>query len=294
MELVPQSWHLLTFSDKRYETAKARLVECARTYGATQIHAFTPEALRRFSWNATQAHLLRAPKGRGYWLWKPFLTFETLLTMRDGEYLLYCDAGAALISSPSPLFELAARTGGLLFFEIGNGYRNAHYVKRDCFILLGCDCERFWEAQQVNGAFFVLQKNARTLQLVAEWVAWSDSLELITDAPNRCGMPDRPGFIAHRYDQAILSLLVAKHGFARYPDPSQHGESVRSDPHRNPDKLPTIFDHHRKRNLLWHELIRRKLGAIRHRLLREPHLTSAALAETPPTIGGSAPRKVKE
>jgi hypothetical protein len=35
---------------------------------------------------------------------------------------------------------------------------------------------------------------------------------VVSDQPNRCGLPNLPGFIAHRHDQSILTNLVVKHG----------------------------------------------------------------------------------
>ncbi|MBC8011414.1 MAG: hypothetical protein H7067_15125 [Burkholderiales bacterium] len=258
------AWHLLTFADRRFLRSRDRLVASAAALGAASIHAHDPHSIRDRDWARDHRRILRQPRGAGYWLWKPFLILDTLRALPPGEFLIYCDSGAALVADPAPLLERCARADGLLFFLV-HGFEQWRYTKRDCFVLMGCDTPRYWDAPQVNAAFLVLRHEPATLAFVAEWAAWASNFDLITDAPNRCGLPDLPGFVAHRHDQSILALLVEKHGLVRLPDPSQHGEARRRE---GPDAFPTIFDHHRTRTLRLRERLRMRLGAWRHALFK--------------------------
>ncbi|MCP5530896.1 MAG: hypothetical protein H7A44_10695 [Opitutaceae bacterium] len=264
-ESSPPRWHLLTFANGRYRAARDRLIDSARTFGASSVHAHDPQTIRQYDWARSNRHVLRQKHGAGYWLWKPYLILEALRQIPAGDFLLYADAGTLLVSSPLALVSSCQSQDGILLFQV-HGYLNDAYVKRDCFILMGCDTAPYWQAEQVNGAFLFLQHNDRTIAFVAEWAAWADSLGLITDEPNRLERPNLPGFIHHRHDQSILSLLAEKHGMKRLPDPSQWGE-----PHRRQDDgkfapYPTVFDHHRQRTLSMRERLRMWLGARRHAL----------------------------
>lgn len=255
-------WQLLTYANSRYRESLACLVASASRHGASVVHAHHPRSLRQFPWSKTHRRLLSATRGAGYFLWKPFLVLEVLLKLPADEFLLYADAGSVLAQPPAPLFEHCASRSGIMLFQV-HGFLNSHYVKRDCFKLMGCDEPRFRDAEQVNAAFLVLQHTPRAIAFVAEWVAWSDSLGLISDEPNRLAAPNYPGFVGHRYDQSILSLLAEKHGLPRFPDPSQWGEPRRRTPVGDFAPFPTIFHHHRKRTLFPHERGRMWLGAKR-------------------------------
>lgn len=259
-------WHLLTFADARFHKSQLRLVASARSFGAATIHAHSPQSIRNHSWAQTHRRILRAKRGAGYWLWKPFLILDTLRSIPAGDFLIYSDSGASIVADPTPLLSHCARLGGRLFFHV-HGFINAHYVKRDCFVLMGCDTELYWQAPQTNAAFLVLRNDVASLTFVAEWAAWISNFDLVRDTPNQYGLPDLPGFVAHRHDQSILSLLVAKHRLPMLADPSQYGEKYRV---TDPNTFPTIFDHQRRRTLMWHQRLRMQLGAWRAALFG-PH-----------------------
>lgn len=259
-------WHLLAFANARYHAARERLINSAHAFGASSVHAHDPQTIRQYDWANSNRHILRQKHGAGYWLWKPLLVLETLRQIPRGDFLLYADAGTTLVSSPLTLVPSCQSQRGILLFQV-HGYLNNAYVKRDCFVALGCDTEQYWHAEQVNGAFLFLQHNDSTIAFIAEWAAWADSLGLITDAPNRLGRPNLPGFIQHRHDQSILSLLAIKHRFKPCPDPSQWGEPHRRQADGDFAPYPTIFDHHRQRTLLLRERLRMWLGAKRQALL---------------------------
>ena len=52
--------------------------------------------------------------------------------------------------------------------------------------------------------------DAVALALADEWLRCARDERLITDAPNRCGLPNHPAFRAHRHDQSIFSLRCKK------------------------------------------------------------------------------------
>lgn len=90
-------------------------------------------------------------------------------------------------------------------------------------------------------SFFIVKKSFSSMSFVSEWLTYSQDSRAITDDSNRLGLDNHAGFIEHRHDQSILSLLAKKWKIKTYPDPSQWGESS-SRPY------PTIFNHHRSKS----------------------------------------------
>lgn len=49
------------------------------------------------------SEILTQKRGAGYWLWKPYVIYRSLLSMREGDILMYADAGSHFIADASPL-----------------------------------------------------------------------------------------------------------------------------------------------------------------------------------------------
>jgi hypothetical protein len=57
------------------------------------------------------------------------------------------------------------------------------------------------------------------------WLTYCKDERIITDIPNTCGYGNYPGFIEHRHDQSILSILVASQKIEVFRDPTHYGNS---------------------------------------------------------------------
>ncbi len=85
------------------------------------------------------------------------------------------------------------------------------YTKRDAFILMGVDLPFYSETGQFNAAFQVYKKSKFTEIFLEEYLYYAQDKRIITDDKNELGMPNYDGFIDHRHDQSILSLLTKKY-----------------------------------------------------------------------------------
>ncbi len=197
----------------------------------------------------------------GYWLWKPHLILQTLEQVPTGDFVLYTDAGVDIVSDPDPLFQqLDARDIGLFRqFEPAG-----HWSKRDAFVLMDADEERYWSTPILNAAFMVFRSSAQSRRFVREWFDYCTDRRILTDDPNTCGLANLIGFKDHRHDQAVLTILAEKWSLVTSPDPSQkEGQEPLFHP---------IFDHHRRRNrpLLAGVRSKLQLGTKLRRLLNVP------------------------
>jgi hypothetical protein len=182
------------------------LVASARRAGVDRIIARGP-------WPADDAFvrehraLLDAREGAGFWLWKPRCILAAMEGAAEGDVIVYADAGSDLRRSLAPLVHACTGRDGVLFW---NDYPNQHYVKRDCFVLTGTDLPRFHLARQLDAALLLFRNTSRTQDFVREWLHACTDPRLVSDAPNTCGRPNLAGFVGHRHDQAVLTLLYLR------------------------------------------------------------------------------------
>lgn len=227
---------LLTYADNRYGDPSGRDFLAAKRRclasgldpgGCDAAVGLGPESLDPAFVQRNAEHFAR-PRGAGYFVWKPYVVRRQLEAMADGEWLFWCDAGAFLIAPIDPLVAWAERQGrNVVVFDIDHLERE--WTKRDAFVLLGCDEARYGDTRQRLSGFFLLRKSPLALAVVDEWLAAAQDVRAITDDPNVLGLPNHPGFVEHRHDQSLLSLITKKHGIPAARDPSEYGLRLAAD-----------------------------------------------------------------
>jgi uncharacterized protein YndB with AHSA1/START domain len=232
------SW-LVAYGDANYRLSVQRLVASAARHGVECCRPWDREALERTTFYALHHGLLDAPRGSGYWLWKPFIVLDTLRQMAAGDLLIYADAGMDIVADLAPLFDICRTRADILLFaghydDVGAPGPNicSKWTKRDCFVGLDCDASRYGDARMVDASLLVVRKTPRTVAFVREWLLWCCQRPLLSDDANVCGLPDGPGFVAHRHDQSILSLLAVREDLELFRHPSQYGNHLKLAPWR--------------------------------------------------------------
>ncbi len=189
---------------------------------------------------------LTRSKGAGYWLWKPYFILKTLQELSAGDILFYCDAGASFINSIDPLVEVSIDTGqDIIPFDVG--LTEKLFTKRDAFILMDCDKAEYSETSQRQASFILFRKSPMSMEFAREYLSFGTDIRILSDIPNEMGLPNYPGFVAHRHDQSIFSLLSKKYQLKAHRDPSQWGNGGED---KYPDsRYGQLIDHTRKRNI---------------------------------------------
>jgi len=218
---------------------------------------------------------------RLYIMLKP--TLNMMSKIEDGAVLFYADAGIEIIKPLWPLVELCCAQD-IVLFEDGGGHRNFQCTKRDCFELMGCDTDSYYDACQVSAGFQVYRKSQKSLDFLREWLAYCQNPNIITDAPNIWAADNLPGFIDHRHDQAVISLLARKYELELFRDASQWGNHLKMECFREAGEFThcpyssspmtnspyaTLINHHRSKALVgrrrYMEYARSALkGLLRH------------------------------
>lgn len=158
--------------------------------------------------------ILEQPRGAGYWLWKPWLIRKHLEAIGPDDLLVYSDASIdgyyCFDRLPSGMIErLRANECG---YVIGPLLRQhgplKRWVKRDALILMNADRPEIFDQPCVQASPNYWRPASGAFALLDAWLAAASDPRIITDQPNELGTPNHAGFVDHRHDQAILSILV--------------------------------------------------------------------------------------
>ena len=74
---------------------------------------------------------------------------------------------------------------------------------------------------------------------IQELLRWCKNYSVVSDSANDTG-DNLPGYVAHRHDQSVLSILAIRHGLRTFKDISQWGTPSVEDP-----EYGQIVHHHR-------------------------------------------------
>lgn len=191
------------------------------------------------------ASILGEAKGAGYWLWKPYFILQALSQLQDGDVMMYADSSSHFIHSANSLLELPTiYRQDIIPFEL-DLFENA-WTKRDAFVYMNADAMGFQETRQFLASFIVIRKSAFSMQFMNEYLKYCCNPKILTDLENLCGLPNYPGFTAHRHDQSVFSLLCKKYQLQGFRDPSQWGNSQTS--RFSNSSYPQILEHTRQKS----------------------------------------------
>ncbi len=207
--------YFLTFGagGKDYYDAVERLCNQAKDFGCFfEIIGLTDKDLQQDDefWLKNKDFIQNNPRGYGYWLWKPYIIYKTLLKMNEFDLLLYLDCGCELYKPKLNVFlsqiELVNKKHILGTFA---GSNDLNYTKADLYYKF--DLQNNLELLQKNhmqaGALFM--KNSKLIQgLFKKYYEYSCEYHLIDDSPSI--IPNHPSFREHRHDQSIFNMLVKK------------------------------------------------------------------------------------
>lgn len=208
----------LTFGggEKKYIHAAHRLYKQALEFKAfTQCLCFTDEDLKHDDefWKTHGEFVTNNKRGYGYWIWKPYLIMKVMNTLKDGDALVYLDAGCEILPNKSYLFHKALKW--LPKFHIIDSKVHSRFgpevkwTKRDLLKYLKCDNEKVLHSLQYQGGAVMYHVGNTTRKFINEWYALCSNYRLIDDSPSQ--EKEHYWFFEHRHDQSVYSLLKKKY-----------------------------------------------------------------------------------
>jgi hypothetical protein len=270
---------LVTFATPDIRQSAILCGDSALLHGASWFWEYDPLSPRLADFYRNHNEILSSPRGAGFWLWKPAIIQDAMSRMKDGDFLIYADAGVGFINNVNYIVDRMDQD----IFLFGNNWEHAHWCKRDIvdevwpydierdgpFVIPDISMPDEWWAEfynreawgrfgkqcQASVIFFRVSDYSR--QFVAEWLKWClfEGGRLIDDSPSR--LPNHPEFRENRHDQAILTTLAYREGIKLHYWPASYNDGAFNYerlPEYAGDDYPILFNHHRKRNHEWQKI----------------------------------------
>ena len=199
-----------TFTSTGYETARDRIlrevVSCDRfdvsyTYNEKEL---TPELL--------SSPTFKVKKGLGHYSWKPDIIWQTMNKAKDGDIIVYLDAGSSLYDSKEwEKFFHELRVNDILAFRLHQ--RNYRWTRKSVFQHFSEQIQNNWkDCFQFGANALMLKKTEASMSFISEWRDYMiHRLDLCGDVPNDEIESEDPRLIENRYDQTILTALLYKY-----------------------------------------------------------------------------------
>jgi len=207
---------ILIFAKGNFKPSQEKLNQHLISIGITNIVNLTEKDLQK-SFLIEFQELLKEKRGYGYWIWKAFLILKELKNLKDDEILIYIDS----TDLPEKLFFdiVIERFKYNDILLVNRGYNHGEWTKRDCFVLMNCDTAEYYNHVQLEAGILGLKKTEFNINLITKWFEYCKNVNILTDIPNVCGLPNQPNFKDHRNDQSILTNLSIKYGLESFQYP---------------------------------------------------------------------------
>lgn len=228
---------VVNYASGRYLNYQPILEKQAILYGADKVYSFQKKDIDRDFFNANE-NILNQKRGDGYWLWKPYFIQKILNQLESTDVLFYIDAGCFPVLPLDSLLK-NSEDDEIISFKV-HTHLNRWWTKGDCFRLMSCDDEKYYNQEQRNAAFQIYKISDFTKKFVQEYLDYSKIPEVITDMSNQF-KENHKEFRDHRHDQSIYTNLCLKYSVRGHRDPSQWGNEHENDN----DDYRQVFNHHR-------------------------------------------------
>lgn len=204
------NYKIITFANNNYRKSRDILVNEIEKLGFHHIITYNENDLSQDFINKN-SQLFSYGRGYGYWVWKPYLIKKTLEESNDNDVIIYIDStDLPKIRFKDFLNQHFEKNDILLFNNIRHESHD-RWTKKDCFVLMNCDDDKYHNRIQLEAGVIGVKKTIFNIELLTEWLDYCCNINIVTDEPNVCGQPNHPTFIEHRHDQSILTNLSIKY-----------------------------------------------------------------------------------
>lgn len=230
---MPHQLHIVSFADSRLSpTLSKRRKEILELDIFDHIHLLNEKSLPGEFASHFSSYLNPLTRGYGYWVWKPQVILQALSMAQNDDIVLYVDGGVSINPSGKPrllqYFDIIRSSGSsVLAFSCSTpsnmnsiieydgrpllDHKNYQWCKGDLFDYYDVRTDiSYTHSAPIGAGILFLRKSDQSISFVQEWLSvFYTDFHLVDDSPSNS--PNLPGFIEHRHDQAILSMLGVKH-----------------------------------------------------------------------------------
>lgn len=160
-------------------------------------------------------------RGYGYWLWKPIVILKRMQVEKEGDIIIYADAGCGISTTNEArdkfkewIESVKNHPTHRISFQMPHIEEN--WTKADLFKMIDCTADKYKKTGQHIGGIQIYQVTKENIAFLKEVLQYMCNYHLITDAPST--LPNASSFIEHRHDQSVFSLMFKKKGSHVYPN----------------------------------------------------------------------------
>lgn len=188
-----------------YNAEADRLIESAKPWGLECIK-FDNEYILNWTHYEKYKETLSKP-GFGF-AFKPICFYETLKNTNEGDLLLFVDSNHIIAKNPDIYYSTMDKNSLFVHDHIWTYYPNRDWTKRDTFIAMGCDEERYWNSQQMHCCITGIKNNEFGRMFAEEYMNYCLDWR-ITFGENK--HQNFPTFKENRHNQSVWSIMVEKY-----------------------------------------------------------------------------------
>lgn len=236
----------INYANYRYKKSQLLNKKTAYKWGADKVICYDPSDIDE-SFYEKNKKIFEAERGDGFFLWKPYIIEKTLDKVEYGDYIIYADSGCIYENKIGYLLTIMEKENmDIMTFSLENDRKERFFTKRDALIIMDCDSPEYLDTPQSCATYVLIRKSPFSQKFISEWLGYAQDIRVISGYDNVLGYDNYDGFVEHRHDQSILSLLSKKYGLKRFRDPSQYGVNYRYENEvEERSEYPQIFDSHR-------------------------------------------------
>lgn len=200
----------IIYGDNKFFQSKIRLSNELTNLGY-ETKIFGPEDLDE-DFKTRFVSILGQRRIGGYGIWRPYIIRKELDRMKEGDFLIYIDAGCSINSNGKQrineyLNMLEKSEYGIISFEVPHIERE--FTTKQVFEYFDAD-ESIQNSNQLMDTVLIMKKCDHLEKVVDLWLkAVYDFPEMFTDCFNS---KQASYFKDHRHEQSVLSVIRKIHG----------------------------------------------------------------------------------
>jgi len=215
---------IISFASSNIKKSQERLIKQAREIKQIKnINIYDQNFLDKDFRMKYKNFLRIGIKGYGYWIWKPYIIYKSLIEAKEKDTFLYIDVGCHLNPRGHKILDdylekLNAGLGILGFQAKSSAYfkesfgllslRESAYTKGDVFDYFGVrNIEEIVRTPQIGAGIIFIKNNKFSREIMHKWLtSVYNCVNLFDDSKSRSD--NFSDFISHRHDQSVFSTLA--------------------------------------------------------------------------------------
>jgi len=179
---------LVTFATPKWYDSQELLIQSSKNNGFSGYIKYT-EKSKDWEFVKKYRNIYTDTRGYGYWQWKTKIILDAMSQIDYGDCVGYIDSGNIIINNLDYVFNLC-ETQNIVLFDNRDGnyegvpHKNGVWTKRDCFVLMNCDNEYYYNAPQTDASYQFYKKTDDVLKFLDEYDTYCSNENIISDLPN--------------------------------------------------------------------------------------------------------------